>query len=252
MNSAGIDHPEIIKKYFKYQEDIDDYNKNDIIKLEEEYYFSEYYQILIDNKINTPLSRITTLNRLYKKPKKINKIIKTQFNGEVFARLDRCSSKPELFFKNSGEIKQSLKLSVRTNQFLDDKKHKLILREYIKDINDYYELRCIVHNEHLRGVSGPLNIPSKINLNIFKQNIIRFIKNICHCTDYICATIDILIKKDDIYNIEKYIVIEINPPVWLTATSGLFELDNPEDTNILFGNLCEYINYPIIKYTITE
>ena len=147
MNTAGIDYPGIIKKHLKDQED-SEYDEKKIRELEEEYYFSEYYKILIDAKINTPLSYITTLNRLYKKPKKINKIINTQFNGEIFARLDRCSSKPKSSFKNSDEIIQSLELSYRTNQFLDDKEHKLILREYIENINDYHELRCIVHDNY--------------------------------------------------------------------------------------------------------
>lgn len=257
MNSTGIDYPEIIKKHLKTQENIEydkkTFNEINIKELEEMYYFSEYYKILINEKINTPLSRITTLNRLYKKPKKINKIINTQFNGKVFARLDRCSSKPESFFKNSGEIKKSLKMSNRTNQFLNDKEHKLILREYINDINDYHELRCIVHDNKLRGVSGPQNNRYMIkdnDIKKIKQNLCQYIDNICYITDYNCATIDILIKKDNIYNIEEYIVLEINPPVWLTATSGLFDLSSPEDTNILFEKYCKYIDYPIIKYTV--
>jgi hypothetical protein len=45
-------------------------------------------------------------------------------------------------------------------------------------------------------------------------------------------------------------VIEINTPVWLFATSELFCLDEPWDYNVLLGDYIPEISYPVIKYII--
>jgi ribosomal protein S6 len=79
---------------------IDDFEKT--------YYFSEYYKILSDEKINTPYSEILDVFDLKNDATKVNNVINNFSNNQVFARLDECSSKPLLPFKSSVEI---LKLS---------------------------------------------------------------------------------------------------------------------------------------------
>lgn len=276
MNSAGINNIIILRKYLLNELNIiiEEENTNNFINsivsyyeplptmeeiteqpiylyqiindLEKTYYFSEYYDLLVEANINTPFSIISDLYTLYNDPNKINNYIKTLSNKQCFSRLDSCSSKPENSFYNHLDIIESITNSSRTNIYLNDLEHKLILREYIENIeSDYYSARCYVHNKILRAISGPYyvdNIPSKT----IKYKIEKFINKIIEITEYNCATIDIIIPKNFTNN---FIVIEINSPCWLFATSGLFDLNIPYDVSLLFENINEFIDYPEMRIT---
>lgn len=278
MNSAGINKLHILTKYLVSELDIiftkvDTSNfTNSIVRsylplstmeecieepvyleqiikdLDKTYYFSEYYDLLVENNINTPYSIISDLYTLYNNPNHINNYIQQLPNQYCFARLDSCSSKPEYPFTNHNEIIESLTKSSRTNIYLDDLDHKVILRTYIENIeNNYYNTRCYIHNKTLRGISGPYDIEDEnIPTKSIKYEIEKFINKIIEVTEYNCATIDILIPKN--YN-HNFIVIEINSPTWLFATSGLFDLDVPYDISLLFEDKNEYIEYPEMRLT---
>jgi hypothetical protein len=276
MNTAGINNYNILHKYLVRELNIifdkldNDNFTNSIVKsyeplstmierneetiylyqiiedLDKTYYFSEYYDLLVEYNINTPYSIITDLYTLYNNSNKINEYINQLQNNHCFARLDTCSSKPESPFNNHNEIITSLSSSSRTNIYLHNLEHKLILRTYIENIEkDYYSARCFIHNQSLRGISGPYfvdNIPEKK----LKYEIELFVKKIIEATEYNCCTIDILVPKT--YK-NDFIVIEINSPTWLFATSGIFDLSIPYDISLLFEDKIEYIEYPEMRVT---
>jgi hypothetical protein len=251
MNTCGIQHFEIYSKFLVeiYEYDKDFVNKSENVidilnKITPEWYLSEYYNILIENNIKTPYSEFITMEILIENPKLVDDKIKTFKNSQVFARTDSCSSKPSNPFYSADEIINSLKFSDRTNNFINDSKSIVVLREYISNISDYYEFRCFVHDGKLRGISSAQPINCKFKIEKILSNIIKLINNIIFYTEYDMCTIDIAINQFD----QDIIIIEINTPVWLCATSGLFDLTNNYDYEVLLGTYKpDIIEYPIIK-----
>lgn len=223
---------------------IDDYSKS--------YYFSEYYDILDEFNILTPKSIITNLDMLFNNPEEINNIILSMPNQKCFARLDSCSSKPDKPFKTAQDIIKSITNSERTKRYINDIEHNLILREYIDNLDDnHYNIRCIIQDKQLRGISGPyelsLNNDVINELIQLKKKVKLFINHIIEITEYDNATIDIFVSHD----FEDIILIEINTPVWLFASSGLFDIHNSYDSHLLFEEIDEDIqyNYPEMRIT---
>lgn len=210
------------------------------------YNFSEYYDLLIAAGIATPNSVIIPVEHLFEQG---DRIIATMPNREVFARMDRCSSKPSAPFTTAHEIHKHLSESERTREFLTGE-NNLVLREYIPDVESaYYEVRCIVHNGKLRGISGPYGIPDKDKkqLQPLRKELTAFVAAVVNATENNDCSIDVLVPKNFL---SRFIVIEINTPVWLLATSGLFDLDVLYDREVLFGMFnADVISYPVLKYS---
>jgi hypothetical protein len=209
-----------------------------IADIRKEYYFSEYYHILCELNINTPKSVILNANDDFKH---VDNVIKLFSNEQVFARLDICSSKPEYPYTCMKDIMNDMLLSDRTKDYIKEKDHKLILREYI-DFTNWNEIRCFVEQSKLRGISGDNDgkAPFQTMLNII-DNIVK--KIIFYC-EYENCTIDIMINDNN-----EYMVIEINTPCYICATSGLFNLSINYDKEILFGKYDEeHITYPVLRF----
>lgn len=223
---------------------IEDYGKT--------YYFSEYYDILDEFNILTPKSIIVDLDILFTNPEEINNIILNMPNQKCFARLDSCSSKPDKPFRTAQEIIESISKSERTKRYLNEREHKLILRDYIDELDDNnYNIRCIIQDKILRGISGPYEIVldnENINKLIqLKRKIKTFINHVIEITEYDNATIDLYISHD----FENIMLIEINTPVWLYASSGLFDIKNQYDSHLLFEDIEEDLinEYPEMRIT---
>jgi hypothetical protein len=247
------------------------YQLCDIEDYQSEFYFSEYYDILVENQIKTAKSYIFQLSDLYATDTtNIDKKIREMPGEHCFARLDSCSSKPEDPFKTAAEIRAHLENSDRTAHICEwwvkgGVDHHLILREWINEIDDLYELRCYVHDKKLRGISGPycvdVNETTMSRMFLWKAAIRAFINNILHNTDYDHCVIDLLLPINCFDHAgghiglkDKLEVVEINTPVWLFATSGLFDIQNPQDIAILCGDFDSDISssYPFWKFTDTN
>jgi hypothetical protein len=253
MNTSGLDYFDI---YSKCLTDIYGYKEDDVcnpIKVEQiindlrqDWYFSEYYQILIDNHIPTPRSEFIVVNDLFQNYKKVDRLIKHFSHSQVFARTDLCSSKPDKPFHNSEDIICSFKNSWRTKDYLKNPNGIVVLREYINDISDYYEFRCYVHNKQFRALSSCQPVDCHFKILHYLDKIKNLVQKIIFYTEYDMCSIDIIIHY---YDIKKDILtIEINTPVYLCATSGLFDLTNINDVDILIGKFNpEYICYPVVR-----
>ena len=254
MNTCGLDHFNIYSKFINNIYGYDEKTLNNTQDVEEilknitqEWHLSEYYSILIENNISTPYSKFVTIQNLIDHPEIINGMIAKFKNSQVFARTDSCSSKPSEPFYSADDIIISLKSSDRTNSLIIDPNCIVVLREYISDIFNYYEFRCFVHDGKCRGISSaqPINCNFKLTLPML-NDIINLINKIIFYTEYDMCTIDIAIHKYDLNR--DILTIEINTPVWLCATSGLFDLLNPYDYDILLGSYNpDIIKYPVLK-----
>lgn len=243
MNTCGVDYPDTILIPLLKKHDLlfPGSIENCVEELIKDYYFSEYYDILVEHKINTPKSVIISS---VSDTVEISKTI-SAFGGKCFARLDVCSSKPTKPFTSSDEIFKSLHNSSRTSKYLSDKNHKLIMREYI-NFDNYFELRCFVYDFKLRCVSS--NGENTVSLNLSKLNkkvLSAYIKKIAFLTDYESCAIDIAIDK---ITFKIAFVIEINPPVWMSSGSALYDLTSVRDQWLLFGSYDEDVfDYPEIR-----
>jgi hypothetical protein len=280
-NQAGIDIREIMEDYciFKIVNNktyiplwleeafIDNYDINyngtnefniDIIDIEtivntiENFYWvSKWYDLIISDGIKTPLSIFIekSENNIGEKiDEAINKL-----GGKAFIRLDTASSKNLIFHINNTTVFTDLSSSERTRPTLtNNKKHNIVIRKYLDDINNMYEIRCFICKGILRGMSGLYDTNIKLtNIQLLKLEINKFIKRVICATEYKDCTIDIIINKNDCNdflisdNIKiDIILLEINSPVSLLATSGLFNLSLPFDRELLCGPINEFINYP--------
>lgn len=163
-------------------------------KLTKEFWFSEWYEIAYTLK-----SYILENKDLY------NGVIDILPNKQCFARLDTLSSKPLGSYKNSQEIEADLKKSYRTKDYVELD----------------FEFRCFIHEKKLRAISSEQTLT---NTNI--EEIKVLVDRITFFTEYESYCVDLTYYK------KKLMVIEINTPVWLFATSGLFCLDEPADFNL--------------------
>lgn len=114
---------------------------------------------------------------------------------------------------------------------------KVVIREYLK--LDNIEFRCFIHNKKLRAISSEEKISNIEEI----ENVISKITHYMEYDDY-CV--------DFTYYNGKLMLIEINTPVYLFATSGLFDLTNPYDYEILLGKIVPEINYPILRFSENE
>lgn len=204
---------------------------DDPYEIDKEYHFSEWYDIIKD-AVYTPKSYICSYDDLFNG--KIDKIIKTLPGSKCFARLNTLSSKPTSPYYNSTQIIQDLQRSERTKPYFVENM-PIIIREYL-DLHSF-EFRCFVHDKKLRGISTEDHIHiSKIKEIVQTINHITFITDYCsYCADFT-------------YCNGRLMLIEINTPVWLFATSGLFSLELPYDLEILIGTyMPDIINYPVVK-----
>jgi hypothetical protein len=120
--------------------------------------------------------------------------------------------------------------------------NKLIIREFIQ-INDYYEIRCFVYRSKLRGIS--CSFITELLSSCFKEKITEYINKIIYYTEYDACSIDLLLLKTDLND---FTFLEINSPVWLFATSGLFDLQDKHDYELLLGDYdSDIFSYPEIK-----
>lgn len=210
------------------------FTDEDPFELMSDYYFSEWYHIL-ENKVYTPKSFVFTYDDLFNG--KIDELIKTLPNCECFARLDTLSTKPKTSYKNATEIINDFISSNRTSEYFT-KNMNIIIREYI-NLNNI-EFRCFVHNKKLRAISSEGNLK---NIDEIKS----LVDKITFYTDYDSYCLDLT------YHNDKLMVIEVNTPVWLFATSGLFCLDEPCDLHMLVGDyIPDVISYPVIKINNTN
>lgn len=210
------------------------FTDEDPFELEKEYWFSEWYDIVAKIAF-IPKSYILSYKDLFNGV--IDNIICTLPNKQCFARLDTLSSKPTAPYKNSNQIIDDLKMSSRTKDYFTESM-PVIIREYL-DLTGF-EFRCFVHGKKLRAISSEGNLT---NTNI--EEIKVLVDKITFYTDYDSYCIDLTYYQD------KLMVIEINTPVWLFATSGLFCLDEPCDLSILLGQYNpDILTYPIVRVCV--
>ncbi|MDB4352512.1 hypothetical protein OAA60_03665 [Porticoccaceae bacterium] len=217
MNSCGINIPRILEQFVEI---------NEIEKMEEDYYFSEWYDTIKDVCF-TPKSLFFKINQKHS----INEAIKS---GYSFIRLDTCSPKYYSPINDFDEMKRILFLSDRTRPYMQNRNHIIILRKFIPRIVS--EFRCYVHDNKFRAISGS-SILVLDNIELIKKMVFEIV----HYSEFRDCSIDFGFVDS------KLMLIEINTPVYLFATSGKFDLDNEADCHILFGNYDENICYPIIK-----
>ena len=213
-----------------------DETKDPIEEAEKIFHFSNWYPFL-DNDIKTPKSYMIKISELESKGSNIIKLLKDQ----CFVRLDTASPKKIQKHNSIKTIPDYLNSSERTRESFKDPNHMIIFREWI-ECNSNNEIRCFVKDKILRGISGPYNCKPLIS----KKSIINLVNKIVKQTEFDDCSIDLLIDNDEL------ILIEINSPCYLFASSGLFTLHNPEHQMILFEPISEYINYPIWIYQNNE
>lgn len=203
---------------------------------------SEYIDCFDESDISMPKTKIIDSNMLFDQPNKVNKIINKFKNKIVFARLDKCSSKSHKSCSSAEDIINDLNSSERTKHII--KNTKLVLREYM-NMNSLDELRCIIKNGKCRGITANCLKNASVEL---KLKIAKYVENISFIAEFNDCTVDVLINKKN----AEMIFLEINPPVYVSATSGLFDLNDPQDEELLFGDLNEYIEYPKLRYIHNE
>jgi hypothetical protein len=286
MNTSGIEHRNIIRYHLTKELNIvlvneldDDFFECEVITyeplismeenkkrplfikdllydLEKVYRFSEYYFIISQLKtVRTPKSYLFNIDLLLNgcflfKPHSsehclfnlkepncsiIDKLIQSLPGKKAFARLDSCSSKETNPFLNAQEIFDSFRSSERTNQYLYEINHILVIREWV-DLTNYDEIRCFVYQSKLRGISS-----SKSFTKRQIHQLSHIVDEIICATEYDSCSIDLCINDDDV------ILIEINSPVWLFATSGYFDLTDPFDYEVLLGEELDMITYPQVR-----
>ena len=236
MNTNGLHNvPLLCEKLNKYYDCHISVNSSHneftliINKINEEYYFSEYYDLLIEHNIKTPKSFILfTVNDLYNRASIINQIILNEFNSKVFARLDTCSTKPDTYFTCMQDIITNFENADRIQPWMKDPHHIVVLREYV-NLKDYIELRCFVENKKIRGITSTDDYDENPTMEII-QLIIDICNKTIYYTEYEHCTIDVAVNNKT----KDVMIIEINTPCWLCSTSGLFDLSDKNDVDILF------------------
>ncbi len=182
----------------------------------EDYYFTEWYEALVDAGVPTIPARV--FERAHLDDGTVDAHIATLPRGECFARLDTCSSKPDRPYTSAAQIADSLAASDRTR----DAFHKgmlVVVRPYVHLVDEF---RCYFHDGTLRGVSG---CPS----HRWSLSLQALVCRARHCVGYEDCCIDWGFVDD------APVLIEINTPVYACGTSGAFDLDNEGDRSILVG-----------------
>jgi len=200
-----------------------------------DFYFSEWYNIFEDFTIRSQCN--WCIADLTKRPEAIDAAIAALPGGHCFARLDTCSSKPDKPFHTANEILSHLISSTRT-QFIvhAEPQHRLIIREWISDIDvRFCEIRCYITDGVFRGISGG----NPATMHRFLRDITTLVTKIVQDADYPDCVIDLLLPRRCTDSIQ---LVEINTPVWLFATSGVFDITLPEDIAILCGPLSALVD----------
>lgn len=228
------------------------------------YNFSSYYNYLLLDQIKTPKSIICSMknldvenifNEFLSNLKENNNKTETE-NTKVFVRVDRMSAKTYKGYNKFEEAYNDLIKSEKTREYVFSKLSNYIFREYISNIEDMIELRCFVFQKRLRGISFGIDFETKFkNIDLFKIMVRTFVNKITFSTELEDSTIDLCIDKNQIsnlfnnisINLDSLTLIEINTPVYLLATSRLFELDLPSHKSIFVGEYQpDIISYPVI------
>lgn len=198
-------------------------------ELEKEYRFSEWYPT-IHEVIFTPKSWIMKYEDLFNG--NVDELIATLPGKCCFARLDHASAKPKKPYFTSQEIIESFQKSDRCSSYFTNDM-PVIIREYL--ILSSEEFRCFVHDKKFRAISTESEIPDIDKVRRLVDKLTFYSEYESYCADF------------TFYNGE-LMLIEINTPVWLFATSGLFDLDVPYDREILCGEYQgELIDYPVVR-----
>jgi hypothetical protein len=256
-----------------------------VFAIEKQFWVSEWYDHLVYDGINTPITEFIWLseiitdannqsaakNQFQVKPEssttRASEIISKVFGNRAFCRLDSVSPKSGAVHVSDKTILTDLLSSERTAPFVRNiqrEDHRVVIRKYIDQIDeDYYELRCFVHGKQLRAISGPgyTNITRRDfarTAPILKNEMRKFVKRIVGAVAYDDFVVDIIVPKCmfepnvEMYN-SAFVVIEINTPVWLFATSGLFDLSIPSHVEILTGTYQPtIIAYPVIRMRLSD
>ena len=236
LNSCGYDYYGLIKKFTEEKEEEEE--EENPFKLAEEYFFSEWYEIVKNNvcveeyMVDTPTSYICLYGDLFNG--KVDEIIQKLPGTRCFARLDTLSSKPNSPYYNATQIIEDFRNSERTKKFFNEDM-LIIIREWV-DMRSF-EFRCFVQDGILRGISTEAKIEDD-QLAMIKKAI----NAITHYSEFECYCADFSFYEDG-----RLMFIEINTPVWLFACSGLFCLGLPYDAEILMGELKEGVIYPNIR-----
>lgn len=246
----------------------DNYNKrtiNECIKCISNFYlFSNWYKFVSNY---TQRSTICEVGDLF--TNKIDEIIAREYPYGAFVRLDAASSKSIVCHSTAATIIPDLLLSDRTaptirqaiNGDVNALESKLIIRNFMPDIAEMFEFRCFIFDKTLRGITSGQDFGNVLHKTEFMQKIAQFksviqkyTAKIARLCEYDDCTIDIAINRDNLAHFAIHghdlalELIEINSPVWLLATSGLFDLEIPADCEVLFGKWNPtIISYPVVK-----
>lgn len=200
-----------------------------------DYNFSEWYEVLTPI-VHTPKSYIFDYNSLIDNGgTEIDTLIAKMPNQHCFARLDMASSKPKAPYTSAKDILESFQQSDRCRPFLGS---KVILREY-KTLTGG-EFRCFIHNKTFRAITSELPLSPEVI-----KEVQDTVDKITFYTDYTSYCVDFTFDHDCD---DRLMMIEINTPVWLFATSGLYDLEEGYDYSVLLGEYQpDLIRYPVIR-----
>lgn len=222
MNTCGFEN-HLTSRFTSYE-------ANEVSK---EYHFSEWFDALQQHSnIPTFESVILQWGDLFNG--KVDEVIQ-QWGGQCFARLDPCSSKPTAPFTSAREVQEHIEQSEQTNQLLGKPSIPLILRKWYPNLGG--EFRCFVHDSQLRAISSEEHL-SAGTIEAVQEALAK----ITHCCEYANYCADFTLIGGQLH------LIEINTPVWLFATSGLFDLSVVADREILVGEyIPDIISYPVVR-----
>jgi hypothetical protein len=187
--------------------------------IERYFWFSNWYNLVINDGIKTPISSFFLLSDIINDNRVIDNFISDMPNSKAFVRLDTMSSKISKAVHNVSDIIKDFKSSNRTepvytkalNGNLESLNHKVVLREFVENMEtEYFEVRCFVHDSVLRGVCGPYLHKitdtsilgySKSQLTfcfeIYKLTMKKFVGRVITASEYDCCVVDVAIRIHD-------------------------------------------------------
>lgn len=236
LNSSGIDAISYIKPYIKINYD----NLKDINR---DFNVTEWIGDL--KKIKTPKTIIIDESHI----KEMMILNEDCFPNGYFVRLDSCSSKNIRSYSalEYNKAIEDIKSTDRTHYQLEiDPEQKWILRDWKPEWHDgnHYEIRIFIYNGEARAISINYRKISVEIVSKLRNGINNFTKQLIEETDYDDCTADVITSDFDNFEL-----IEINSPVYISATSGNFDLSLPRDLEILFGDVdLDVVKLPVIAY----
>lgn len=237
MNTCGFEHGLTSQ-----------FTDEDPSQVDAEFHFSEWFPLIAPH-VRTFETVVLTWGDLFNG--RVDAVLQTPlYGGQCFARLDPCSSKPTRPFTCAREIQEHMEASDRTGMYLfargvdADQRcaMPLILRKWQPNLGA--EFRCFVHDKRLRAISSEDHLAQEIVEAV--QVILTKITHYAEYSDY-CADFTL------VGDAPMLTLIEINTPVWLFATSGLFDLSVVADREILMGNyIPDILSYPVIRCQVDD